>query len=353
MLPYLSHTRRPGKVLSGLLAGLVLSMLGSVGAAQMTTVVPEVVATVEGQPIKADELLASLKGDLLRLEMQRYQVLKDKLDDVIAARLLALEAAKRGVAVPQLEQDEITAKIPPITPEQVKTFYEANKGRIRQPLEQIEARLTEHLQQQEREKRLQVLVGELQQRYKVTIALNAPRVEVSADDDPFKGPKDAPVTIVEFSDFQCPFCRRVQPTLKRLMDEYPNKIKHVFRDFPLRNIHPEAQKASEAAQCAGDQEKFWPYHDKLFEVSALQVSELKQYAKDLGLHTEQFDKCLDSNKYAQEIEADLQDGQSAGVSATPAFFINGQPLSGAVPYERFKELIDGVLAQIDSAKKTN
>jgi protein-disulfide isomerase len=353
MVPFFGTPHGPGKFVPWFIVGLLFAMRGGVAAAQMTTVVPEVVATVQGQPITAEELLGALKGELLRLEMQRYQLLKDKLDDVIAARLMALEAAQRGVTVPKLEQDEIGAKIPQITTDQAKAFYEANKSRMRQPFEQMETRILAHLQQQERDKRLQTLVGELQQRYPVAIALSAPRVEVSVDNDPFKGPKDAPVTIIEFSDFQCPFCRRVQPTLKRLLEEYPNKIKHVFRDFPLRNIHPEAQKAAEAAQCAEEQDTFWPYHDKLFEMSGLQVSDLKQYAKDLGLNTEAFDKCLDSDKYAQEIEADFQDGQNAGVSATPAFFINGQPLSGAVPYERFKELVDAVLAQVESAKKSN
>ncbi len=314
---------------------------------------PEVVATVQGQSISAAELTAAVRSELLRLEMERYQVMKQKLDELIATRLMQLEANTRGVSLQQLEQDEITAKIAPVSDEQVKAFYEANKNRIRQPLEQVSPRIEAYLQQQERAKQQQTLLRDLRQRYTVTVALAAPMVNVTADDDPFMGPADALVTIIEFSDFECPYCRRVQPTLKRLLEEYQGMLRLVFRDFPLRNIHPQAQKAAEAAQCAAEQQQFWPYHDKLFAVSQLQEQALKQYAQELGLDMQRFVPCFDSGKYAQEVERDLQDGINAGVNATPAFFVNGQPLNGAVPYERFKELVDSALEQAKSTKRTN
>ena len=306
--------------------------------------VPDVIATVEGKPIATTELTTALKGELLRLDMQRYQVMKDGLDGLIAERLMQLEATKRQMSVEQLAQQEIVAKVPAVTPEQVKEFYAANKNRIRQPLDKIAPRIEAYLQQQEQEKREHAFVHELRQRYKVTVALRPPTVNVSSDDDPFMGPADASVTIIEFSDFQCPYCRRVQPVLKQLLKEYEGRVKLVFRDFPLRRIHPQAQKAAEAAQCAADQDKFWAYHDKLFATTTLSPPDLKQYAKELGLDTKQFDACLDSNKYAQEVEKDLQDGEKPGVSATPSFFVNGQPLSGAASYERFQELVEAALA---------
>jgi protein-disulfide isomerase len=314
---------------------------------------PGVVATVQEQAISAEELTAAVRSEMLRLEMERYQIMKQKLDELIAGRLMQLEANKRKVSVQQLEQEEILAKIAPVSPEQVKAFYEANKNRIRQPLEQVESRIEDYLQQQGRQKQQQTFLNDLRQRYPVTIALTAPTVNVTADDDPFVGPADAPVTIIEFSDFQCPYCQRVQPTLKQLLAEYQGKIRLVFRDFPLRNIHPQAQKAAEAAQCAAEQQQFWPYHDKLFVASQLEEPALKQYAQELGLDMQRFEPCLDSGKYAQEVERDLQDGMNAGVNATPSFFINGQPVNGAVPYERFKELIDTALEQAKSAKRTN
>ena len=318
------------------LAGMVT---GAAGAD-----IPDVVATVEGKPIAATELTTALQGELLRLDMQRYQVMKDGLDNLIAERLMELEARKRQIAIEELVQQEIEAKVPPVSSEQVKAFYEANKNRIPQPLDKIAPRIEAYLQQQEQEKRERDFVNELRQRYKVTVALQPPTVDVDSDDDPFMGPANAAVTIIEFSDFQCPYCRRVQPALKRLLKEYEGRVKLVFRDFPLRRIHPQAQKAAEAAQCAADQNKFWPYHDKLFATSSLFPHDLKNYAKELGLDTKQFNACLDSDKYAQEVEKDLQDGEKAGVSATPSFFVNGQPLSGAASYERFQELVEAALA---------
>ena len=170
------------------------------------------------------------------------------------------------------------------------------------------------------------------------------RASVTADDDPSKGPADAKVTIIEFSDFQCPFCARVQPTLKQIADTYGDQVRIVFRDFPL-SFHNDAQKAAEAAECADDQGIFWEYHDLLFaNQGSLGVLSLKQYATNLGMDTVTFDSCLDSGKYAQEVKDDLADGSRAGVRGTPAFFINGIPLSGARPFADFKQIIDSELA---------
>ena len=168
---------------------------------------------------------------------------------------------------------------------------------------------------------------------------------VSVDDDPSWGPADAPVTIVEFSDFQCPYCARfVTQTLPQIKQTYEGKVRFVFRDFPLSQIHENAEKASEAAECANEQGKFWEYHDKLFSSqSALDVASLKSYASQLGLDTATFDQCLDSSKYAQEVQKDLQDGTSYGVDGTPAFFVNGLLVVGAQPFASFQEVIDAAL----------
>lgn len=340
---------RWGSVL--LLATITLTsrLLGTPTAA-VAAELPAVVATVQGQAISAEELTSALHGELMRLEIQRYQVLKEKLDDLIAERIFSLEAAKRGMSVQQFSQDEIVAKVPAVPPEQVQAFYEANKNRIQQPLEKVADRITAYLHQQAQEQRRQALLKELRPHYPVTVALHAPRIEVASDGEPAMGADGAPVTIVEFSDFQCPYCRQVQPTLKRLMTEYEGKVKLVFRDFPLRNIHPQAQKAAEAAQCAAEQHKFWPYHDKLFAATSLQMDDLKKYAHELELNVEQFTACVDSNRHAGGIDADMQAGQNAGVNATPTFFVNGFPLSGAASYERFKEAIEAALEQVQSTR---
>jgi protein-disulfide isomerase len=175
-----------------------------------------------------------------------------------------------------------------------------------------------------------------------------PRTEVSLDDDPIKGNKNAPVTIVEFSDYQCPFCGRYfSQTYPQILKQYVNtgKVKYVFRDFPL-SFHKNAQKAAEAAECAHEQDKYWEMHDKLFENQRnLDIASLKQYAADINLDTKKFNSCLDSGKYASEVQKDFNEGSRYGVSGTPTFFINGIKLVGAQPLSAFKQVIDAELTK--------
>lgn len=179
------------------------------------------------------------------------------------------------------------------------------------------------------------------------------KAEVSADDDPFLGPKNAKVIIIEFSDFQCPFCRSFwRSTLSQIKNEYIDSgksVRFVYRDFPLSSIHPLAQKYAEAAECAEDQGKFWQMHDKIFEeqdklgqgtIGSYAVNDIKNWATSLGLKSSEFNQCLDSGKYTSEVEKDFNDGRQAGVNGTPTFFINGQVLVGAQPFESFKTIID-------------
>jgi len=172
-------------------------------------------------------------------------------------------------------------------------------------------------------------------------------IEVSEDDDPVKGDKDAPVTIIEFSDYECAFCGRYSAqTYHEIIEKYVDtgKAKYVFRDFPL-GFHQNAQKAAEASECADDQGKFWEYHDILFlNQGALSINDLKGYASDLSLDTSKFDSCLDSGKYASEVRKDLADGGKAGISGTPSFIINGQKLVGAQPFSAFEQAIEAALA---------
>jgi len=172
-------------------------------------------------------------------------------------------------------------------------------------------------------------------------------IDVSIDDDSILGDEDAPVTIIEFSDYECPFCARFYlNTLPQLKREYidTGKIKLVYRDFPL-SFHQNAQKAAEAAECAGEQDKYYEMHDKIFEnQQAITTTNLKEYAKEIGLNTNEFNECLDSGEMASEVQKDFQDGQSIGVRGTPTFFINGKLLRGAQPFEEFQKIIEKELA---------
>jgi protein-disulfide isomerase len=172
-------------------------------------------------------------------------------------------------------------------------------------------------------------------------------VEVSVDDDPAQGPEDAAVTIIEFSDFQCPYCARFDvETLPQILSNYGDRVRFVYRDFPLISMHQYALKAAEASECADDQGAYWKYHDLLFNnQSALDDASLKEYAASLQLDTAAFNQCLDSDKYLSEVQKDEQDGITAGVQGTPAFFINGVLISGAQPYSVFQAAIEAALAE--------
>ena len=171
---------------------------------------------------------------------------------------------------------------------------------------------------------------------------------VTADDDPARGAQNAALTFIEFSDFQCPFSKRYfDETLTTLLVYYGNKMRYVYRDFPLTSIHNKAQKAAEAAQCAFEQGKFWEYHDLLFKNQGkLELADLKAYALSLGLDEGKFNLCLESGKYAAEVQKDIQDGQTYGVKGTPTFFINGRMVVGAQPYATFKTVLDEELAKV-------
>jgi protein-disulfide isomerase len=173
-----------------------------------------------------------------------------------------------------------------------------------------------------------------------------PHINVTySDDDPSIGPKNAPVTIIEFTDFQCPFCKRSQATIKQIEDTYGNKVKLVERQFPLP-FHNRAKPAAEAALCAKEQGKFWEMHDKLFPSQSLEDADFKRFATELGLNVKKFEKCVAENKYEARINADIAAGQRYGVRGTPHFFINGSPVSGAQPFENFKVVIDRELAKV-------
>jgi len=156
-----------------------------------------------------------------------------------------------------------------------------------------------------------------------------------------KGNFDAPVTLVEFSDFECPFCEKIEPTFEKILKDYDSKVRLVYKHFPL-SFHPNGQKAAEASECAGEQGKFWEYHDKLFEeqTNGFSIDNFKTWADGLNLKKDQFDKCLDSGKYAEKVKSDATEGNQKGVDGTPATFVNGKLVSGAVPYDEFKEIIE-------------
>lgn len=302
-----------------------------------------VLATVDGDKITEADVDKKVAGDLARIQNQIYETKRQGVDRLINDKLLANEAKKRGITTDELLKVEIIEKVGDIPDQAVTDFYNQNKSKIPLPFEQVQQRIKEELFAQRASVYRNNLLDRLKGPAKIDIMLSPPIMDVSIDDDPMKGSKDAKVTLIEFTDYQCPFCGKARPTVKQLISDYGDKIHYVLRDFPL-SFHPFAKKAAEAADCAGDQGKYWEYGDLLWaNQGALEVKDLKKYAGDLKLDQAKFDECLDSGKFTPEVEKDIEDGSNAGVSGTPSFFINGKAVTGALPIEKFKEIIDAEL----------
>jgi protein-disulfide isomerase len=329
---------------------LVALLASAVLPAEEPATTPEAsppLALVAGETVTEAEVQALLIPQLAELRQREYQLRAQALDELVARKVVEREAARRGLTLEALLRAEVDEKAVPTDADR-RALYEANKSRF---AGQSEAEAMKQIEpaarQQKRRERQAAFVRELREREGVVILLEPLRADLRVPPHaPSRGPEAAPVTIVEFSDFQCPYCVRAQPTLRRLRETYGDKLRFVFVDFPLE-IHPQARKAHEAAACAGEQGKFWPMYDRLFASGGkLDLADLRGYAGELGLDSSAFGSCLDSGRNAPATEAGLQEGQRHGVSGTPAFFVNGRMLVGAQPYESFAQVVDDELARI-------
>jgi protein-disulfide isomerase len=306
-------------------------------------------AELDGEAITAEEVEKTLGAPLARLQEQIYLIKRQKVEALIAERLLAKEAAKRGISVQALLDAEVTGKAGLVADQEIDVAYQANKAQLRGEEASLREQIRAQLQNQKLAAQRQAFLRSLRSEARVVVHLKAPpvfRAEVAMDGAPFKGPATAPVTIVKFEDFHCPFCKRVQPALTEILSRYGDKVRLVHRDFPIDRLHPEASKAHEAARCANDQEKFWAYHDVLYANAPKGSPEqLKAYAQEVGLDLAAFEHCLNSGKYQAAVQQDVEGGTRAGVTGTPAFFINGQLISGAQPVDSFVRVIDEELAR--------
>ncbi len=348
------RTPRSGTLAALLALGATLSFAADKTAdkAVAKPLASPVLAVLDGQNISEADLEEVGGTRLFQARSQLYTLQRQLVDELIAKRVAEREAKARGLSVEALFKAEVEDKVPPLSEDEKRAFYESNKARFGSMAEaDAMKQIADNLPRQRVNERRQAYFVELRAKAAVKVLLEPPRVAVDPSDDPSKGPSNAPVTLVLFSDFQCPFCARVVPTLHRLEDTYKDKLRIVFRDMPLLQIHKDAAKAAEAASCAAEQGKFWEMHDKMFEnQNALQVAELKKSAATLGLDSAAFDGCLDSGKYVAEWQKDSADAQRYGVAGTPAAFVNGRFLSGAQPYESFAQIIDEEL-ELTAAKE--
>ena len=315
------------------------------------------VATVGDHKITAKDLDAKVKPQLdqmrAMLEKRVTQLIADKTFDLRRQTLESMtddylidQAAQHDkLSVPDYLKKEYSGK-DSVTDAQAKAFYDKNKGAGTAPYDKIKPELLQMMNRQ-------ALLDRLRTNQPVKILLEPKRVVVDSGGHPTLGAKDAPVTIVEFTDFQCPYCKASEATLKQLRDKYGDKIRLVHMDFPLP-FHAHSLDAAKAARCANDQGKFWQFHDSLFaNQSKMAPADLKATAKTLGMNSTQFDACFDKAKYDSEIKADQAAGEKVGVDGTPAFFIDGRPLTGAQPAPKFEELIDDELANGSNNKQAS
>jgi len=301
-----------------------------------------VLVTIAGQPIKAAIINERLKPIIYRLRSEAYQVTKQQADQLIDNALLLEEAKKRQIGPEEIIRAEITDKVRTPTDAEVTKFYQENKARITGDLKDVRNQIEAYLQEQYKQR----LERELSDRLRKTASIRwlisepaQPVQNISVDNDPARGAVNAPVTVVEFTDFQCPACAAMHPVLDEVLKSYGDKVRFVVRDFPL-NQHENARKAAEAANAANEQGKFFEYIAILFEhQKALDVASLKKYASDLGLDRATFDAALDRGVYAAEVDHDVQDGEIYGVSSTPTIFINGVQLR-TLSADGLREAID-------------
>jgi protein-disulfide isomerase len=307
------------------------------------------VAVVDGQPIYEDQFPVEDQAQLQRMMVQVYAVRLRALHAVLDKKLVEAEAKKKGISTEELLRSEVISKVADPTDEQVKAYYESRQGEMKEPFDDVKDKIRQGLKDQEISKArvvyFQGLVQQAMNDGELVVLLSPPKVEVTVDPARLRGDPNAPITIVEFSDFSCPYCRKAESTMNELLAKYPGKVKVGYRDFPLKQLHPQAQLAAEASRCAGEQGKYWEYHDLLFASANKQTSELLiEDARTLKLDDKKFDACLSSGRYKLQVDQDIQLGSRGGVVATPGFFINGTFVNGAQPSATFEKIIDEQLS---------
>ena len=309
---------------------------------------------VNGETITEEQVSKAAARELEGLELKRLQseatqkretqeAMEKALNSLLQEKLMAAEAAKRKVSEDALiEQIENAVKMP--SGPEIEAWYEQNKDRIPIPREEALPQIGPYLMEQKKGEAREAFFEKLKKDYTVKTFLEPLRMEIPTAGYPTRGPANASVTIVEFSDFQCPFCGALYPVLKDIEKKYPETVRVVYRQFPLVTIHPDAQKSAEASLCANEQQRFWEFHDSLFNnQKELGVSALKGRASELKLNTTAFNECLDSGRTGDAIRKDIVDGYKAGVTGTPAVYINGRPYRSESTTEAIAKVIDDEL----------
>jgi len=327
-----------GKVLKlGLNAVLGLLSAGSIAAQSDTSVVAE----VGGVKVTMAELEQEESAKLLSAHYQYYQAETKALNELIEKKLLEQKAKSENMTLEQLVDRDIKSQVKDPSEDQMKVYYEGLE--TDQSYDAVRDKILEKIRELRTEKARSAYVNALRAQTTVYVTLAPPRANVDTQNAETLGPEKAQVALVEFADYECPYCQKVAADLKKLQAELSDKVAFTYKDFPLP-MHARAEKAAEAARCAGKQGKFWEFHDELFRSKELSVNELKAQARALKLDGAEFDKCVDSGEQAAAVERDRKEGMRLGLSGTPSFFINGHFLSGALDYAALRQIVEQQLA---------
>jgi predicted DsbA family dithiol-disulfide isomerase len=307
----------------------------------------EVVATVNGTPIYASEL--PIQAKIASLRRQEYDTKVQAARELAAKKIVEKAAQAKGQTMDQFLAAEVDNKVPEPSEDELRGFYLAKQNDFGASFDAAREQVRQNYRNLKLQQMRQALGQKLFQNADIRIVISPPRNEIDFGAGPQRGAAKAPVTIVEFSDFQCPYCKGALPVLKQVTEKYGDRVQFLFKDFPLNDIHPQAQAAAEAAHCAEEQGKFWEYHDALFGIAPnFDEGRFLSIAIGVGVkNPEGFRACIESHKYKARVEQDSTLGQALGVDGTPMFYINGIALSGAAPMGDFEKIIDG---ELQSAK---
>ncbi|MBV8551358.1 MAG: thioredoxin domain-containing protein [Acidobacteriaceae bacterium] len=299
-------------------------------------------AQVDGTKITFADVEQKRSGSLFQARNSYYQVERKALDEYIDQYLLERQAQKEKVTVDQLLEKHVKSTLPKDPSEEsLRVYYEGVD--TTEPFEAVRDQILDNVRQRRFERARTAYIQSLRREANIAIMLAPPRTNISLNNTPVRGPQTAPVVVVEYADYECPYCQQIDPVLLKLENEYKGRVAFAYKDTPLP-MHPHAEKAAEAAHCAGAQGKYWEYHDVLFASKQYEIPALKQSARTLNLDAAVFDKCLDSGEQKAAVTAQLEEAQRLGLQGTPSFFINGRFLSGAVSYEMLRNTIEQELS---------
>jgi len=306
-----------------------------------------VVAQVDGVPISFEEMEERASRRLFALRQEEYDARRGAIEEIVYDRLLEKEARKRGISVEALQKAEIADKVTPVTPADIDAAFEQAKARLGgRTKEQVAPDIERALKQRRELERRSELHDRLVAAAKVNVTLAAPRVRIDVPaSTPSVGPADAAITLVEFSDYQCPFCHRAQSSVDEVLKRYPGKVRFIHQEYPLAQ-HPRAFAAAVAARCANEQGRFWDFHRSLMtEPGDFTDADLKRRASQFGMDASKLEACVGSGRFESDVNKAFESGSAVGVNSTPTFFVNGRRLTGAMPFESFQALIDEELAR--------